>query len=162
MLTAEGFSETGQFMHFSSHIFRSQKFQECSSYEAHFFFFFFFFWKCCKFNTDSKNPIKQQQNVFGFPDNYIWNGSGNLSLLGHKYTWLGVNVLRIQFFESLKKFQFYLFTATSTKNYSKWPIKAPRRLFENKNFWVGVCLDWVLNRTRIYTKKNKNNKKCQT
>ena len=52
-----------------------------------------FFRKCYKFNIDYKNVLKRQQNVFGFSGNYIWSSSGNLSLLGRKYTWFGVNVL---------------------------------------------------------------------
>ena len=34
-------------------------------------------------------------NLMYIPNNCIWSGSGNLSLLGPKYAWLGVNVLNL-------------------------------------------------------------------
>ena len=59
-LIAEGFSETGPFMRFS------------------------FFSKCPKFNENSKNAIKKQQNVFGLfciwisKSNCLWIGKFSL------------------------------------------------------------------------------------
>ena len=51
------------------------------SYEADFFFS-----KCSKFNVDSKNAIKNQENVFGFADTCIWTGSGKSSVLLSEYS----------------------------------------------------------------------------
>ena len=42
--------------------------------------------KYSKFNADSKNAIKNWQNVFGFSDNCIWIGSGRYSLLLREYS----------------------------------------------------------------------------
>ena len=42
---------------------------------------FFFISKSSKFNADSKNVIKNRENVASVSDNSIWTGSGNLSLL---------------------------------------------------------------------------------
>ena len=46
----------------------------------------------------------------------------------------------------------------------KWLIERLGRLLKNKSFWMGVCLDWALNRTWVLFKKlnNENNEKCQT
>ena len=40
----------------------------------------FFDSKCSKFNVGSENARKNQENVFSFLDNCIWNGSGILSV----------------------------------------------------------------------------------
>ena len=42
---------------------------------------FIFFGKCSKFNAHSKNAIKDPEKVFSFSDNWIWTGSGKLSVL---------------------------------------------------------------------------------
>ena len=51
-----------------------------------------FFSKCYKFNVDSKDVIKMQENNFGFSDNCIWSGSGKFSLLLQEYSYLAVSV----------------------------------------------------------------------
>ena len=52
-----------------------------------------FFLKCLKFNLDSKNAMKKQQNVFAFLQNCIWIGNGLFSLSWWKYSSSSVNVL---------------------------------------------------------------------
>ena len=100
-LTAGGFSETGPFMHLSNHVCRSHLFQKYLSYEAR------LFWKCSKFNLDSKNAIKLQQNIFGFLDSCIWTGGGKFPLLLQKYSQSAVNVLKGHF-DRYKKSSVYI------------------------------------------------------
>ena len=40
-----------------------------------------FFSKYSKFNAESKNLIKNEENVSSFPDKCIWTGSGKLSII---------------------------------------------------------------------------------
>ena len=53
---------------------------------------------------------------------------------------------------------------TNKLRYRKLPIKHPERLFSNRSFCVGACLNWLLNRTRMFIKKMRRlrQKKYQT
>ena len=62
--TAEGFSETRPFMHLSKYAFQSITPEILKPGGS-------IFSECLKFNVDSKNGIKMQQNIFGFSDNCI-------------------------------------------------------------------------------------------
>ena len=88
-LTAEGFLGTVLFMQLSNHVFRNQWLQKYLCYEAH------FKKKRSKFNGDSKNAIKKQQNVFSLLNNCIWIGSGKISLLWQNYLPPAVKVLTV-------------------------------------------------------------------
>lgn len=44
---------------------------------------------------------------------------------------------------------------TNKLRYRKLPIKHSERLFSNRSFCVGACLNWLLNRARMFIKKMK-------
>ena len=52
-----------------------------------------FFWKCSKFNIHLRNGSKNSEKDFIFPDNSIWIGCVQLSLLRIEYLSSAVNVL---------------------------------------------------------------------
>ena len=44
------------------------------------------FSKCSKFNVDTNDAIKNEENPFSFPNKFIWTGSEKLSVLLGEYS----------------------------------------------------------------------------
>ena len=82
-----GFSETGNFRHFSDYVFEICNFENTKSMSI------IFLAKCSKFDLDFKNPVKNLQKLFYFRDNCIWIGIAKLPLSRTGYFWSAGSVL---------------------------------------------------------------------
>ena len=86
--TLEGCSKTGAYGYWSNHICRGQGVQYYKSYEGGLFFS-----KSAKCCVDSKNAVKNWENIFRFWDNSVWTWCLNFSHLWREYMWPSINGL---------------------------------------------------------------------